>query len=188
VAQVYLDVLHRFADADGLRGWTNALVSGASRSQVVLGITTSTEYRTLVVEDLYAHYLGRSADPLGLSSDLQALASGGPRTRSRRASSAPTSISTCVGEALSMGSSPPSTRMCWPVQHLGREPGVDSGRARRRLQVLTRSGSLPDRTRRPCLPPACGSGLASLFIAARKGISSWCRATSSSTCTGPRTL
>jgi len=28
VAQVYLDVLHRFADADGLRGWTNALVSG----------------------------------------------------------------------------------------------------------------------------------------------------------------
>jgi serralysin len=44
VKQLYLNVLHRAADAAGLQGWLNALGSGTSRTRVVLGFSESAEY------------------------------------------------------------------------------------------------------------------------------------------------
>ena len=45
VNQLYLNVLDRPADPGGLANWVNYLNSGASRGQVALGFTESTEYQ-----------------------------------------------------------------------------------------------------------------------------------------------
>src|SRR5205085_2153505 len=66
VAQVYLDVLHRGVDPDGLAAWGGLLDLGlANRFQVALAIETSPEARTVQVDTLYRQLLGRPADPLG---------------------------------------------------------------------------------------------------------------------------
>jgi Ca2+-binding RTX toxin-like protein len=41
---LYMNVLHRAADAGGLQGWLDALSSGTSRTGVVLGFSESAEY------------------------------------------------------------------------------------------------------------------------------------------------
>src|SRR5207245_485987 len=60
----------------GLQFYTDRLSGGGSRDQVVQSILSSQEYRTLVVEQLYQSYLGRTADAAGLNNDVQALAAG----------------------------------------------------------------------------------------------------------------
>jgi uncharacterized delta-60 repeat protein len=59
INRAYQETLGRPVDASGLATWTAALAGGATRTQVVLGITASLEYRTRVVDGLYASLLGR---------------------------------------------------------------------------------------------------------------------------------
>jgi hypothetical protein len=68
VAQVYRDLLNREVDAAGLAFWTGLLDSNQiSRTQFVLDLESSTEYRSDVVDGLYVKYLHRHADPGGLA-------------------------------------------------------------------------------------------------------------------------
>jgi uncharacterized delta-60 repeat protein len=77
VAQVYLDLLGRQADAGGLAQWSAMLDQGISRMQVVRQIQTSQEFPTDEVNTLYAQYLHRGVDPTGLNASLSFLRSGG---------------------------------------------------------------------------------------------------------------
>jgi hypothetical protein len=77
VSQVYLDLLHRPVDPSGLANWSGLVNQGVSRTQVVLDIEASPEYLTDVVENLYQRYLGRLADPVGLTDSVAFLAAGG---------------------------------------------------------------------------------------------------------------
>jgi hypothetical protein len=76
VGRLYSDLLHRQPDPAGLSGFNALLNLGVSRSQVVLDIESSLEYRTLEVENLYQSFLGRSADPSGLSAFVSLLGAG----------------------------------------------------------------------------------------------------------------
>jgi uncharacterized delta-60 repeat protein len=76
INRAYQEALGRPVDASGLATWTAALAAGASRAQVVLGITASLEYRTRVVNGLYASLLGRPADPFGETTFVTALSAG----------------------------------------------------------------------------------------------------------------
>ncbi len=78
VAHLYLDLLHRAADATGLAGWSQALDQGWLNSvQVVQGIEASVEYRTDEAETAYQALLGRAADPQGLFDAIRFLVAGG---------------------------------------------------------------------------------------------------------------
>ncbi len=57
--------------------WTAQLQQGTSRAQVVLGIESSAEYRTLQVQKLYQTLLKRAADPGGLANSVAFLTAGG---------------------------------------------------------------------------------------------------------------
>jgi streptogramin lyase len=76
VAQVYIDLLARLPDLSGLVAWSGAIDAGVSRSQVILGIESSAEYRIDQVEKLYNHYLLRDADAAGLQQAVAFLANG----------------------------------------------------------------------------------------------------------------
>jgi uncharacterized delta-60 repeat protein len=76
INRAYQETLGRPVDASGLASWTAALATGATRAQVVLGITASLEYRTRVVDGLYASLLGRPADPFGETTFVTALGAG----------------------------------------------------------------------------------------------------------------
>ena len=65
--QAYLDLLGRPVDPGGLAGWTDALNRGVSRTQVVLGITQSQEYRALAVQQTFVTFLRRQAEPAALA-------------------------------------------------------------------------------------------------------------------------
>src|SRR5207248_4914976 len=77
VAQVYLDVLQRPVGPTGVAFWSGRLAQGVARSQLVLEVEASGEYRALVVQALYAKFLRRAADPSGLSTFVNLLGSGG---------------------------------------------------------------------------------------------------------------
>lgn len=76
VIRVYDDLLHRSPDAAGLAAWTAQLKSGTPYGQVANGITASDEFRSGLITDSYARYLGRGADPAGLRSWLGAMGGG----------------------------------------------------------------------------------------------------------------
>jgi uncharacterized delta-60 repeat protein len=76
INRAYQETLGRPVDASGLATWTAALAGGATRTQVVLGITASVEYRTRLVDGLYASLLGRPADPFGETTFVTALGAG----------------------------------------------------------------------------------------------------------------
>jgi hypothetical protein len=67
VAQVYLDVLGRAAQAREDEVWANLLQAGVSRSTVVAIIVASPEAARNEVEGLYHLLLHRAADPTGLA-------------------------------------------------------------------------------------------------------------------------
>src|SRR5262249_33942208 len=75
VAEAYRDLLSREPDPGGLAGWSGALDQGLSRSQFVLNIEGSLEYRTDLVQTLYQTFLGRAADSSGLNNFVTFLGS-----------------------------------------------------------------------------------------------------------------
>jgi hypothetical protein len=77
VNNLYLTLLHRPADANGLAYYTNRLNSGGARLQIVKEIMGSEEYHTDLVQQLYQTYLHRDADPAGLSNYVGFLRNGG---------------------------------------------------------------------------------------------------------------
>jgi N-acetylneuraminic acid mutarotase len=78
VAQVYLDLLHRPADPGGFTAFVTLLNQGViRRTQLVLAIESSVEYRTNQINTIYESLLGRSADAGGLNALLGFLAAGG---------------------------------------------------------------------------------------------------------------
>jgi N-acetylneuraminic acid mutarotase len=78
VAQVYLDLLHRPADQGGFSAFLGLLNQGQiTRSQLVLIVEASTEYRTDQINAIYQTLLHRPADPVGLNFLLGFLAEGG---------------------------------------------------------------------------------------------------------------
>ncbi len=77
LVNAYQDLLKRPADPVGWAMNLAFLRQGGSRTQVAQAITTSAEYRTLVVRDLYVSFLGRDAEPAGLSAHVSFLAGGG---------------------------------------------------------------------------------------------------------------
>jgi hypothetical protein len=77
VAEIFEELLHRAVDAVGLSYWGGQLSSNVPAGQVVKGILNSVEYRAGQVQDLYTHYLHRSADPGGLAAFVDFLNHGG---------------------------------------------------------------------------------------------------------------
>ncbi|MFN8018935.1 MAG: DUF4214 domain-containing protein [Acidimicrobiales bacterium] len=78
VKAAYVDLLAREADTPGLVHWVEKLWSTGDRSAVARSLTSSSEYRRLIVRGAYATYLGRDADPNGLAYWTSKLASGTP--------------------------------------------------------------------------------------------------------------
>jgi len=78
VAQVYVDLLHRPADAGGLATFINLLNQGQiSRTQLVLMVESSVEYRTDQINAIYQTFLHRPVDAATLNVLLGFLAQGG---------------------------------------------------------------------------------------------------------------
>ena len=83
VDAVYTLLLERTADHAGETYWTGQLASlektesaVQARSQVAVGISTSQENNSNLINADYEHYLGRAADPQGLQFWLQQFAAG----------------------------------------------------------------------------------------------------------------
>ncbi|MBU4335851.1 MAG: DUF4214 domain-containing protein, partial [Actinobacteria bacterium] len=66
VTQVYHDLFGRAVDPSGLDTWVGRLIAGAPRSSVADAITSSDEYRGVLVATTYGHYLGRTPEAGGL--------------------------------------------------------------------------------------------------------------------------
>jgi uncharacterized protein GlcG (DUF336 family) len=78
VTKAYQDLLHRAPDPIGQTAFTSGLNRALiDRFDAAVIFTSSQEYRDDLVQDLYMHYLRRSADPTGLNADLALLMSGG---------------------------------------------------------------------------------------------------------------
>ena len=77
VFQAYLDLLHRPADAGGQAAFTSFLDNGGTRASVATAITGSTEYRTLVVTELFNRLLFRLPDAAALNYYVPLIAQGG---------------------------------------------------------------------------------------------------------------
>jgi len=77
VSNLYLTLLDRQADRQGLAYYAGRLNAGTSRDEVVREIMGGTEYQRDVVEQLYQTYLHRSADPQGLVTYMAFLQRGG---------------------------------------------------------------------------------------------------------------
>ncbi len=76
VTGLYEDVLNRAPGKSELIPWQAAFDAGASRFGVAVGFLTSQEYRTDLVQDDYTTFLLRAADPLGLTTWVDALNAG----------------------------------------------------------------------------------------------------------------
>jgi hypothetical protein len=70
VVGLYNDVLGRTPDAAGQAGWTQALQTGASLSQVALAFLTTPEARQQVIDGYYQTFLNRPADAGGVAAWL----------------------------------------------------------------------------------------------------------------------
>jgi hypothetical protein len=78
VAQVFVDLLGRNVDANGLAFFGGLLDSGIlNRAQVVQQIENSLEFRVVEVNSAYQTILNRQADPVGLSNFVKFLSQGG---------------------------------------------------------------------------------------------------------------
>jgi Bacterial Ig-like domain (group 3)/Domain of unknown function (DUF4214) len=72
VNQLYVDLLGREADEDGLSFWTQLLDAGRSRLVVVASILNSHEARVFQVQQAYETYLGREASPAEVNRTISA--------------------------------------------------------------------------------------------------------------------
>ncbi len=63
--QLYLDLLGRPIDPEGLTFWGNALASGTPRITIARNLANSTEGLTYDVQKAYLEFLNRPADPVG---------------------------------------------------------------------------------------------------------------------------
>jgi hypothetical protein len=77
VTQTFFELLGRQVDAGSLQAFSAQLDAGAPRSQVVQTITSSTEYRARVVQDVFQKLLLRPADQAGQDTFVGILAAGG---------------------------------------------------------------------------------------------------------------
>ncbi len=77
LAAIYQDFLHRNVDPTGLQVWQQALAAGQSRTQVVMDVLGTSEYKTDVVNHLYQTYLHRNPDSASLSAFVNYLIQGG---------------------------------------------------------------------------------------------------------------
>ena len=73
VRSMFLDVLGRPADDEGLNAFVTLLDGGATRATVASSLLTSGEYRLQLVNSFYQRFLGRAADLLGLSAATRTL-------------------------------------------------------------------------------------------------------------------
>ena len=76
ITQVYDHLLQRAPDPAGLQGWSEALQQGTPYGAVALGITSSDEYRSILVTETYQTYLGREPEPIGAAAWLAAMRAG----------------------------------------------------------------------------------------------------------------
>ncbi|MGV8978013.1 MAG: DUF4214 domain-containing protein [Cellulomonas sp.] len=76
VRALYQDLLGRGPDPTGLAGWSAALVSGTSQSELVGALTRSDEYIALRVTKAYNEVLGRGPDPQGAADWLAQIRAG----------------------------------------------------------------------------------------------------------------
>jgi ELWxxDGT repeat protein len=84
VSNLYVDTLARVAGAtsDGeIMYWVNLISGGASRESVASSFVNSTEARTNLINGFYQAYLGRAADPSGLTAFLNAMNAGATSTQ-----------------------------------------------------------------------------------------------------------
>ena len=78
VSKAFQDLLHRAVEPASLSAFSDSLDRALlTRFQEVIAIESSLEYRTEQVQNLYAYYLHRGADPGGLASAVGFLNSGG---------------------------------------------------------------------------------------------------------------
>ena len=79
IAQVYLDLFHQIVDTGGLAYWTSFLDQGVARSTVVFAIerSGSNQFQSLEVQQIYARFLDRPAEPAALNYGVNFLNSGG---------------------------------------------------------------------------------------------------------------
>ncbi len=76
VKALYRDMMVRDADAGGLADWTSQLYANGDRRVVSRGFSNSIEYRTLMITQAYQQLFNRTPDAGGMSTWLDALASG----------------------------------------------------------------------------------------------------------------
>ncbi|MGH7138219.1 MAG: DUF4214 domain-containing protein, partial [Pirellulales bacterium] len=76
ITHVYADLLHRTAEAGGLTYWSGQLDGGLARTQLVLEIEASAEYRQDEISSLYEHYLHRAPESAAVAAGSQLLAQG----------------------------------------------------------------------------------------------------------------
>lgn len=76
VISVYEDLFGRAPDMTGRSTWTGALNWGTPRIAVANAITSSEEFRSGLITDAYAAYLGRGPDPAGLQFWLRNMGAG----------------------------------------------------------------------------------------------------------------
>ena len=76
VQSLYHVLLGRAPDAAGEAAWVNRLNSGVPASSVAMSFITSTEHRTLELDDYYSRFLGRTPDAPGLQAYLNEYAHG----------------------------------------------------------------------------------------------------------------
>ena len=75
VDQLYVMLFHRVAES-GSATWVNQLENGTTATTVVQELETSSEYRSVLVTDIYARYLNRIPDAGGLAGWTQQMADG----------------------------------------------------------------------------------------------------------------
>jgi uncharacterized secreted protein with C-terminal beta-propeller domain len=86
VEQLYRDLLHREAELAGIDYWGGLLDRhDATRSEIAGDITTSLEYRSNLIQDLYHSLLGRAADSQGFAGFLGWLSRGATIEEVKRA-------------------------------------------------------------------------------------------------------
>ena len=77
LSAIYQDFLHRNVDPTGLQVWQKALAAGQSRTQIVLDVLGTAEYKMDVVNSVYQTYLHRNPDSASLGAFVSYLMQGG---------------------------------------------------------------------------------------------------------------